>query len=123
MSARATGDSADSRPAARSASVGPTIVQLNALARLLVDDLGGGAEGDDARGRVGLDDDGVAQALCRRWILVSRCAWSSLAMWYSAFSLRSPISRAKGMRLAMSLAALGLELAAARRAAPRGPAR
>src|SRR4051794_6039883 len=37
----------------------------------------------------------------RRLILVSRCAWSSLAMWYSAFSLRSPSSRATLIRAAI----------------------
>ena len=35
-------------------------------------------------------------------ILVSRCAWSFLASWYSLFSLRSPHSRAVLMRSAIS---------------------
>src|SRR5829696_1671790 len=34
---------------------------------------------------------------------VSRCAWSSLATWYSAFSLRSPSSRAVLIRAAIAL--------------------
>src|SRR6478609_7690760 len=38
----------------------------------------------------------------RRRILVSRCAWSFLASWYSEFSLRSPHSRAVLMRSAIS---------------------
>src|SRR4051812_33778964 len=37
-----------------------------------------------------------------RRIFVSRCAWSFLASWYSAFSLRSPHSRAVLIRSAIS---------------------
>ncbi len=102
-SALPIGDSAERRPAARSASVEPTRVQVLTCASLLVEHLGGSAEGEAVGGSVGLDDDRLRRRSRRRLIRVSRCAWSSLAMWYSAFSLRSPSSRATLIRAAISI--------------------
>ena len=94
MSALATGDSAESLPADRSASVGPTSVYVASrpvsssatvtVVPKLTTVASVGASTTTA----------LRRRSTRRLILVSRCAWSSLAMWYSAFSLRSPSSRA-----------------------------
>ena len=79
------------------------------LAVRLVEDLGGAAEGEARRRRRRpRPRPRCASRSRRRLIRVSRCAWSSLAMWYSAFSLRSPSSRAALIRAAISVAAGGL---------------
>ena len=69
------------------------------------------AERDRVGAGLRLDDLRAGDRWSRsRRILVSRIAWASLASWYSAFSLRSPSSRAALMRSAISPRADGLEL-------------
>src|SRR3954447_12121740 len=102
ISACAIGDSAERRPVLRSASVGPTSV--NVWPRPVFSSTTCTVEP-----KWTLSASMGAATTCarrrrsaRRWIFVSRCAWSSLAAWYSAFSLRSPCSRAAEMRRAMA---------------------
>src|SRR3954454_9636748 len=101
-SACATGDSDERRPSLRSASVGPTSVNSRVRPAPSSPPPTPEPKATTSAAALRWKTRAARSRWLRRWIFVSRCAWSSFAMWYSAFSLRSPRSRAALMRSAIS---------------------
>src|SRR5579884_3241200 len=102
MSALATGELADSRPCERSASAGPTRVQVLTVS-VPSSTTSAVRPNSNVLPSVAMSVTTALRSRClSRLIWVSMWAWSSLAAWYSAFSERSPSSRAVRIRWAMA---------------------
>ena len=98
-----TGDCTESLPRARSASPAPTRVHVWTSpvpsSRISAER----PKASVGAGPSAASTTTASRSRCRsRRIRVSMCAWSSLAAWYSPFSLRSPWPRATLIRAAMS---------------------